>query len=545
MLNTDFQKGKQILKYKLASTSKQKNQLSSEVKLLLWISFGLWIYSLLGLGFYATDNHPIYGLLILLLGTLFGWFAGVPFFSSFAVYANYFYLFALFRLTFGNKIPTTSVKLMLALASLTVLLKRVMINEAGGYASIDAWGWGAIWWGLSLITLTIATYTQNGKISLKKSLPITASIYAIVILPLLVLFGYQYSIANEQEKATYFEPGILGIDLSEEEKHNSETPNPYSALRILLTGGTAFSLNSFSHIKYTQAPKLPENSVLQINGNIDFTDNWSLMVDDLAFHLPSTFVHQGKLYQRQEDRHTYHFIISHLIDASLIKVAPFTNKIDYTLNLSPTQQTGKYRFTITDENKQNTFFQADMIKSGDYTYPFNSVKYHFNESVFLLDKPIEVSNKCPHQTSMTIEDTHIALSINNTNYMIVAENDIDKVKKQFQKYRIDDAYCSEKIVILPVKIMKTVNNLSADVENIIFLVFDKQNMQLIDEFNLYNNIYYQKHEQNKELTLKTIKPIIEHINDKTNNYVFTYQTIEPGFVQTQLLVQYFDYRVEL
>ncbi|MBQ9601247.1 MAG: hypothetical protein IJR46_04470 [Neisseriaceae bacterium] len=526
------------MKYKVASTSKQKNQLSSEVKLLLWISFGLWIYSLLGIGFYA-GSESTYGWVILLLGTFGGWFAGEPFFSGFAVYANYFYLFALFRLTFGNKIPTTSVKWMLALASLTVLLKEVMINEevlingAGRYASIDAWGWGAIWWGLSLITLTIATYTQNGRIPLKKSLPITASIYAIVILPLLVLFGYQYRIANEQEKATYFEPGILGIDLSEEEKHNSETPNPYSALRILLTGGTAFSVNSFSHIKYTPAPTLPENSVLQINGNIDFTNNWSLMVDDLTFHLPSTFVHQGKLYQHQDSRHT--FFINNDTDASWIKVAPFTNKIDYTLNLLPTQQKGKYRFTITDENKQNTFFQADMIKSGDYTYPFHSLEYYFDKSKLLLDKPIEVSNKCPHQTSMTIEDTHIALSVNNTNYIIVAENEnMDEVKKQFQKYRIDDAYCSEKIVILPAKVMKTVNNhLSTDVENIIFLVFDKQNMQLIDEFNLYNNIYYQKHEQNKELTLKTIKPIIEH----RNNLTFTYKT--------RLQVKYLDYSVEL
>ena len=58
-------------------------------------------------------------------------------------------------------------------------------------------------------------------------------------------------------------------------------------------------------------------------------------------------------------------------------------------------------------------------------------------------------------------------------------------------------------------------------------------MQLIGEFNLYNNIYYQKHEQNKELTLKTIKPIIEH----RNNLTFTYKP--------RLQVKYLDYSVEL
>ncbi len=523
----------------------QKNKLPSAIKLLLWLSFGLWIYSLFGVGFDSGGKEPEYGLYILTFGSLLGWLGCSPFPTGCAVYANYFYLFALLCLMCGG-IPKKSTICMLLLASLTFFLKEVLVNEAGWTTDIDAWGWGAIWWGLSLITLTIATYSKSGKIPLKKSLSITAIIYAVVVFPLIALFLYQYHTANEQEKAQYFIPGIYGLYLGYDRENDEKNNHFYSVAHIFFSGGTAFVVdkNAFSHIKYSTPPALPKNSVLQINGKIDFSENWALIADDLAIGLPSSFVYQGKLYQRQNSRHTYYFIDNYY-DASLIKVTPFKNQIDYTMDLSQTNKKGVYRFTISDENKKNIFYQTDMVKKGYSAYPFyayRDYRYSLNDRTEPLPNQIKVSDKCTNCAALSIKDEHIALSVNNADYIIIHEKDLDGLKKQFCQYRVDDLYYSEDIVIMPVKIME-----DDKIDNIIFLVFDKYNMELIDEFNLYRSIYY-KNKEDKEYTKNAIQPIIEYGDDRINSdYTFIYIKAKdtPRREESRLLINRLGYILEL
>ena len=525
----------------------QENALPKAIKLLLWLSFGLWVYSLFALGIDDGSNEPHYGLFILTMGSLLGWVGCEPFPTGCAVYANYFYIFALLCLMCG-RVPKKSIICMLLLASLTFFVREIAVGTAGA-TSIDAWGWGAIWWGLSLITLTIVTFVQWEKIPYKKALPITAIIYAVVLLPLMALFLYQYHTANDHEKAQYFITGLYGKNqykLREHIDENGKKKPIYSAAHIFFSGGTAFVVDkkAFSHIEYTLPPELPENSVLQINGKIDFSENWSLIADDLAIGLPSSFVYQGKLYQQQNSRHTYYFIDNYY-DASLIKVTPFTNQIDYTMNLSQTNKKGVYHFTIYDENKKNIFYQTDMVKKW-YAYPFDSYRdyrYSLNNRTEPLPNQIEVSDKCTNQASLSIKDEHIALSVNNADYIIIPEKDLDGLKNEFRQYRVDDLYCSEDIVIMPVKIME-----DDKINNIIFLVFDKYNMELIDEFNLYKKIYNKHRDKDKEYILNAIQPIVEYGDDRINSdytFIYTKSKDTPRREESRLLINRLGYILEL
>lgn len=489
----------------------QENALPKAIKLLLWLSFGLWIYSLFALGIDDGSNEPHYGLFILTMGSLLGWVGCEPFPTGCAVYANYFYIFALYRLAFGTKIPTVSTTIMLLLASLTFFVQKIAVGTAGT-TTIDAWGWGAIWWGLSLITLTIATYSKSGKIPLKKSLPITAIIYAVVVFPLIALFLYQYNTANEQEKAQYFIPGMLGINLTNYSRSDDkENIKFYSAAHIFFSGGTAFVVgkNAFSHIEYTLPPELP-NSMLQVNGEIDFSNKWLLIHSDFAVGLPSSFVYNGRLYQQQNE---HHYIFSNRWDASLIKVTPFSGHIDYTVNLSQKDDNGKYHFSITNEDNKQTVYQTEMINRGyKSSYPFKrytQYKYSLDKPTTPLDNKIEVSEKCTQKNSMIIFDDKIRLSINNHDYLIIpSQEKVNKLKDDFSKYKISELYCSEQLAILPI----------VAEDFVYFLVFDKRNMQLVMDFETKSTKYKYGSEESKQTT----QYIIDNITNDDNQITFTY-----------------------
>ena len=490
----------------------QENKLPKAIKLLLWLSFGLWIYSLFGLGFYSGGNAPEYGLYILTFGSLLGWLGCSPFHTGCAVYANYFYLFALLCLMCGG-IPKKSTFCMLLLASLTFFLKEVLVNEAGWTTDIDAWGWGAIWWGLSLITLTIVTFVQWKKIPYKKALPITAIIYAVVVLPLIALFLYQYHTANEQEKAQYFITGLYGKNqykLREHIDENGKKKPIYSATHIFFSGGTAFVVdkNAFSHIEYTMPPELP-NSVLQVNGDIDFSSKWSLMLNDFQVGLPYDFVYNGKLYQKQDE---YHYMFANRWDASLIKITPFNGHIDYTINLSQSNDNKKYRFTINNEDNKQIVYQTDMITRGyKSSYPFK----RYTQYKYLLDKPttplnnkIVVSEKCTQKNNMIIFDDKVRLFINKHDYLIIpSQEKVHKLKDDFSQYKIGDLYCSEQLAILPI----------VAEDFVYFLAFDKRNMQVVMDFEMEHN-----EKSNDEETKNITRYILENIANDDNQITFTY-----------------------
>ncbi|MBR5675614.1 MAG: hypothetical protein IKX14_04150 [Neisseriaceae bacterium] len=489
----------------------QEDKLPKAIKLLLWLSFGLWIYSLFGVGFDSGGKAPEYGLYILTFGSLLGWLGCSPFPTGCAVYANYFYIFALYRLAFGTKIPTVSTTIMLLLASLTFFLKEVLVNEAGWTTDIDTWGWGAIWWGLSLITLTIATYTKSGKIPLKKSLSITAIIYSVVVFPLIALFLYQYNVANDNEKARYFIPGLLGINLTNYDREKDIANNKvYSIAHIFFSGGTAFVVNknAFSHIKYTMPPELP-NAVLQVNGDIDFSSKWSLMLNDFQVGLPYDFVYNGKLYQKQDE---YHYLFANRWDASLIKITPFNGHIDYTINLSQLNDNKKYRFTINNEDNKQIVYQTDMITRGyKSSYPFKrytQYKYLSDKPTTPLDNEIVVSEKCTQKNNMIIFDDKVRLFVNNHDYLIIpSQEKVHKLKDDFSQYKIGDLYCSEQLAILPI----------VAEDFVYFLAFDKRNMQVVMDFEMKHN-----EKSNDEETKNITRYILENIANDDNQITFTY-----------------------
>lgn len=144
---------------KMPHKPKQETHASPQsVAVLLWLSFALWLYSLLGVGLQSHGNW--YGAEILFTGTFLGWIGCSPWIAGLAVYANYFYLFAWCRLAWGTKAPAVSITLMLLFASFTFQLQETAVGESGRMANVYAWGWGAVWWGLSLATLIIVTYAR-------------------------------------------------------------------------------------------------------------------------------------------------------------------------------------------------------------------------------------------------------------------------------------------------------------------------------------------------------------------------------------------------
>lgn len=506
---------------------KQETHASPQsVAVLLCLSFALWLYSLLGVGFQSYETW--YGAEILFTGTFLGWIGCSPWIAGLAVYANYFYLFAWCRLAWGTKAPAVSTSLMLLFASFTFQLQETAKGESGHTADVYAWGWGAVWWGLSLATLTIAACARAFRISQKVTIPLTAAMYAAVLLPLYNSFLHQYNTANTQEKSRYFTtgrsnivPAALSHYLNKDANKNVKSSDKnYSAAYIFLSGGTAFVVDedAFSHIEYTPPPpKLPENAVLQINGKIDFSSRWALVTDDFKIDLPRSFVHQGKLYQRQNRHYTKSFF--DWWNASFIKVTPFSGHVDYVLNLSQTDRRGVYRFTLTDENKKSVFYQADMVKKHGSAYPFQGYSdYQYPESrpAQPPDSPAVIAEKCAQESSMVIHDGKIHFSINNQDFVLVAGEKYgyknpklnNKMIKDFRQHTFHAPWCSEQLVLFSVYNARR------------FLLFDKRNMQLIAEFKTdYGGIVYE--ERKKFDALQNY--LRDHLNDENANITFTYR----------------------
>ena len=508
-------------------TPKQETHASPQsVAVLLCLSFALWLYSLLGVGFQSYETW--YGAEILFTGTFLGWIGCSPWIAGLAVYANYFYLFAWCRLAWGTKAPAVSTSLMLLFASFTFQLQETAKGESGHTADVYAWGWGAVWWGLSLATLTIAACARAFRISQKVTIPLTAAMYAAVLLPLYNSFLHQYNTANTQEKSRYFTtgrsnivPAALSHYLNKDANKNVKSSDKnYSAAYIFLSGGTAFVVDedAFSHIEYTPPPpKLPENAVLQINGKIDFSSRWALVTDDFKIDLPRSFVHQGKLYQRQNRHYTKSFF--DWWRASFIKVTPFSGHVDYVLSLSQPDSRGVYRFTLTDENKKSVFYQADMVKKHGHAYPFQGYSdYQYPESrpAQPPDSPAVIAEKCAQESSMVIHDGKIHFSINNQDFVLVAGEKYgyknpklnNKMIKDFRQHTFHAPWCSEQLVLFSVYNARR------------FLLFDKRNMQLIAEFKTdYDGS--DREEREKFDALQNY--LRDHLGNENANITFTYR----------------------
>jgi len=166
-------------------------------------SFILWMLSLALPGF-TLDGNPseeVYGVLILIEGVLLGWLTGV-----FAAYANIFYLYAAASLT-KNETPVKSIIFMVCLAATTVFVRSILADEGGGRASITSWGWGAIFWGVSLLLLVVAALTQAYQLSHRSIVWMFGAI-GLILLSIVGLNRYQWSNANIQDRYAYLAPSM-------------------------------------------------------------------------------------------------------------------------------------------------------------------------------------------------------------------------------------------------------------------------------------------------------------------------------------------------
>src|SRR5437870_8200295 len=92
---------------------------------------------------YSSDAW--FGGAILLFGLPFGWLT-----NGWAVYANLFFPFVIFRAYKGKAAPVAAGLMMLFLFSI-VFFQEMLANEGGATQDIASWGWGAILWGCSLL----------------------------------------------------------------------------------------------------------------------------------------------------------------------------------------------------------------------------------------------------------------------------------------------------------------------------------------------------------------------------------------------------------
>lgn len=162
------------------------------------LSIFLWLLSLALPGFWA-GGEPQYGFYILLIGIPLGWLGGMA-----APYANVFYLYALVSLR-KDEVPVKSLVLMMALAGTTLFVRRILVNEGGGTASITSWGWGAMLWGISLLLLVVATLVRECKLSSRGAIWIFCLI-GVSLLAIAVLNRYQWSKANAHDRQALLSP---------------------------------------------------------------------------------------------------------------------------------------------------------------------------------------------------------------------------------------------------------------------------------------------------------------------------------------------------
>lgn len=179
-----------------------QNQIKSAVKI-THIAVLTWLISLALPGFSVESSSEIwFGYLILLTGLMFGWLV-----NGWAVYANLFFVFAMFRLYTG-KMPSISVYAMLVLTALLPLFSGVIRDSGSGYIlPVVSWGWGAVFWVISILLLACAAAVRAEVLS-KQGLRNVALVIVTVLAIIPYIHHRQLSSANEQERDIYFSRGM-------------------------------------------------------------------------------------------------------------------------------------------------------------------------------------------------------------------------------------------------------------------------------------------------------------------------------------------------
>jgi hypothetical protein len=180
-----------------------KEHHSSSIVKLTNIALVIWLISLLLTGFSISSNNNTYtGGFILLFGLLFGWMA-----NGWAVYANLCFLRVVSSLI-ANKHPQGSVILMILLAGTLPFFPGPPMSEANDTAvPVTSWGWGAVFWLVSLVLVSIAAALKSKWMSKNVAQVCVFNVFISIF----VVYGircYQFSIANDQDREAYLSTDV-------------------------------------------------------------------------------------------------------------------------------------------------------------------------------------------------------------------------------------------------------------------------------------------------------------------------------------------------
>lgn len=172
-------------------------------KPLVHVALAVWLVSLALPGFVTEPPGGIwFGAFILFFGSIFGWMV-----QGWAVYANWFFLFATVRL-YGGKSPKGSVVAMLLLAATLPLFTGVIQDEGSGTVlPVISWGWGVVLWlgSLSLLASAAAIHARLLPASASKVIPL---VLAFLLAPVLFVNLRQWQEANAQEREMLLPIGV-------------------------------------------------------------------------------------------------------------------------------------------------------------------------------------------------------------------------------------------------------------------------------------------------------------------------------------------------
>lgn len=328
--------GKERIKIKRQIKSNQSDSKSHNAhqKTLMFCSAFLWLISLFMVGFYAND--AIYGFNIFMLLLKFlsilpklitsGYSIFMLFklvfvtsgLAGWAIFANFIYLWILFKLMYQKK-PWVAPVLMILLASLAFTLREIPDNN-GNMVVITSWGHGAFVWGFALILMFAAVFDERKFRSYFETILPYAIVLITLFSSLMLLKHWQWQNANSDERKRLFVKN--------------------AALNVFKPSGIA----------YHQPPEyLPDmGQVMEIVGNVQ-SDRGKMVVvaNDIKFKLPDVFVYQGYLIDTQTNNH--------------VVISPNTIKTAYRYEITTTHN-GRAVQSLYDVAQNQEIWRSEVMR---------------------------------------------------------------------------------------------------------------------------------------------------------------------------------------
>ncbi len=424
----------------------------------------LLVFSLMTMGIslfsisFITYTEPYSGFMTLGVGLIFGWIAPP---GGLAVYANLFYFYALLK-SASKKPPTVAAIIMLVLASLTFTFDCV--PHGAGCSSVYAWGWGAVFWMLSILALTFVVFISDTNV--KTEVSVIVFLLLTILLPVCLYRTYQYQQANAQERERYLPPSV------------------------------AFTTVEFGGVPYNPPQKnvtFNQNTVLAIEGDIDIM-RLRTIDKNFSVRLPNLFQHSDTFWRVYPRAVSPQF---RYMDG-YVALLDEPKTVDYHYGIRQiSSQRGE--IFITDANN-NTVWQTEIAKKNDKYYP------DYGSDFFDLFRPLLTGNSNPNYIYWQGNDHQKKQfnEITSKHCPFIKEKNSDSINIKWNGQRIQldnnygeiqsEAFCSENYAFL---LLVKESSRKKELPSLNVIVFEKQTMLPLWHFSGYSR---SKQSENKALT---------------------------------------------